>query len=102
MYAVVRKFNRMRSAGEAGRRAEAGLVPILRQSPGFRGYYVVRGGDEMIVSITMFDTQDAVQEAHRRAMDWIRDNLSDLVGGEPEVVSGEVMISATAPAEMAA
>jgi heme-degrading monooxygenase HmoA len=102
MYAVIRKFNRMRSPEEAERRAEAGFVPILRQSPGFRGYYVVRGGSEMIVSITLFKTQDAVQEAHRRAMDWIRDNLSDLVEGEPEVVSGEVVISAVAPAEMAA
>ena len=102
MYAVIRKFDRMRSPEEAGRRAEAGLVPILRQAPGFRGYYVVRGGDEMVVSITMFDTQDAVQEAHRRAMGWIKDHLGDLVGGEPEVISGEVVISATAPAEVAA
>jgi quinol monooxygenase YgiN len=102
MYAVIRKFNRMRSPEEAARRAEAGLIPILRQSAGFRGYYVVRSGDEMIVSITMFDTQDAVQDAHLRAVGWIKDNLSDLVDGEPEVISGEVVISATAPAEMAA
>ena len=101
MYAVIRKFNRMRSPEEAARRAEAGLIPILRQSPGFRGYYVVRSG-EMIVSISMFDTQDAVQDAHLRAVGWIKDNLSDLVDGEPEVISGEVVVSAAAPAEMAA
>jgi hypothetical protein len=102
MYAVIRKFNRMRSPEEAARRAEAGLIPILSQSPGFRGYYVVRSGDEMIVSITMFDTQDAVQDAHLRAVGWIKDNLSDLVDGEPEVISGEVIISAAVPAEMVA
>ena len=101
MYAVIRKFNRMRSPEEAARRAEAGLIPILRQSPGFRGYYVIRN-DEMIVSISMFDTQDAVQDAHLRAVGWIKDNLSDLVDGEPEVISGEVVISAAAHAEMAA
>jgi hypothetical protein len=34
MYAVIRKFNKMRSVEEVARRAEAGLVPILRQAPG--------------------------------------------------------------------
>ena len=29
MYAVIRKFNRMRSPEEAARRAEAGLIPML-------------------------------------------------------------------------
>ena len=43
-----------------------------------------------------------MQDAHLRAVGWIKDNLSDLVDGEPEVISGEVVISAAAPAEMAA
>jgi len=101
MYAVIRKFNKMRSIEEAGRRAETGLVPLLRQSPGFRGYYVVKGGDEMIVSITFFETEQAVQEAHRRAMDWVRDNLGDLIEGQPEVVAGEVVIDVPVHSEIA-
>jgi hypothetical protein len=36
----------------------------------------------------MFETPDAAQEAHRRAMDWIKDNLSDFVEGQPEVIKG--------------
>ena len=102
MYAVVRKFNKMRSVDEVARRAEAGLAPILRQSPGFQGYYVVNGGNDVGVSITLFDTRDAVQEAHRRAMAWIKDNLSDFYEGEPEVTMGEVVVSIAAPAGMAA
>jgi heme-degrading monooxygenase HmoA len=102
MYAVIRKFNKMRSIEEAGRRAQRGLVPILRQSPGFQGYYVVKGDNDMVVSITLFETQDAVQEAHRRAMAWIKDNLSDLVEGEPEVIAGEVVVSAPVQGAMAA
>ncbi len=91
----------MRSVEEVARRAEAGLVPILRQSPGFQGYYVVNGGNDVGVSITLFDTRDAVQ-AHRRAMAWIKDNLSDFYEGEPEVTMGEVVVSIAAPAGMAA
>ena len=102
MYAVIRKFNKMRSVEEVARRAEAGLVPILRQAPGFQGYYVVNGGNDVGVSITLFDTQDAVQEAHRRAMAWIKDNLGDLYEGEPDVTTGEVLVSVTGQGAMAA
>jgi heme-degrading monooxygenase HmoA len=102
MYAVIRKFNKMRPISEAARRAETGLVPILRQAPGFQGYYVVNAGNDMVVSISLFDTQEAVQEAHRRAMTWIKDNLSDLFEGQPEVITGEVLVSAQAQGKMAA
>ncbi len=102
MYAVIRKFNKMRSVEEAARRAEAGLAPILRQSPGFQGYYVINGGNNVGLSITLFDTQDAVQEAQRRAMAWIKDNLGDLYEGEPDVTTGEVLVSVTGQGAMAA
>jgi hypothetical protein len=91
MYAVVRKFNRMRSVDEAGRRAADGLGPILKQSPGFVAYYVVRFGDEMGGSITLFETREAAQEAHQKALGWIKANLADLTNAEPEVMSGEVL-----------
>jgi hypothetical protein len=43
MYAVVRKFTRMRSVPQAARRAEIGIGQILKQCPGFRGCYTVSG-----------------------------------------------------------
>jgi quinol monooxygenase YgiN len=101
MYAVMRKFNRMRSVGEAGRRAEAGLAPMLRQSQGFRGYYVVDAGNDVGLSFTVFETREAAQEAHQKAMAWVRQNLADLIDGEPEVISGEVVASVNAQAEPA-
>src|SRR5687767_12169246 len=57
MYAVIRKFNRMRNVEEAGRRVEAGLVSMMRQAQGFRGYYVVNGGGTVGCSISLFDNQ---------------------------------------------
>jgi hypothetical protein len=95
MFAVVRKFNRMRSIDEAGRRAAEGLGPILKASQGFIAYYVVRFGEEGGGSITLFETQQAAQDAHQKALAWIKTNLADLTEGEPEVISGEVMASVT-------
>jgi hypothetical protein len=96
MYAVIRKFSNMRNVEEAGRRAEAGLAPILRQSPGFRGYYVVNAGNNGGASISLFESQEAAEQAQKKAMAWIGENLADLAGGEPEIIAGQVLVSATA------
>jgi hypothetical protein len=45
MYLIIRKFDRLRSVSEAARRAESGIGQLLKQSPGFRGYYVFDAGD---------------------------------------------------------
>ena len=90
MYAVIRKL-RMRSIDEAGRRAIDGLGPILKQSSGFIGYHVVQFGPDTGGSISLFETREAAQAAHARAMTWIREDLADLTGGEPEVAEGEVL-----------
>src|SRR3954453_16304013 len=97
MYAVVRKF-KMRSIDEAGRRAAEGLGPVLKASQGFIAYHVVRFGEEAGGSITLFETQQAAQEAHKKALAWIKSNLADLTEGEPEVMSGEILASVTAQA----
>ena len=94
MYAVIRKLH-MRSVDEAGRRAADGLAPILKQSPGFAGYDVIRFAGDTGGSITLFDTKEAAEEAHRKALGWIKENLADLIEGEPEVMAGEVLAAIT-------
>jgi hypothetical protein len=42
----------MRSVDDAGRRAADGLASILKQSPGFAGYYVIRFAGDTGGSIT--------------------------------------------------
>jgi hypothetical protein len=96
MYAVLRKFNNMRNIDEAGRRAVDGLGPMLRQMPGFKGYYVFTGGGSVGASFTLFESQEAAQAAHQKALGWIRANLADLYEGEPEIVAGEVLGQVTA------
>jgi hypothetical protein len=96
MYAVVRKFNQMRSIDEAGRRAADGLGPIMKQSPGFIAYYIVRFGEQVGGSISLFESQRAAEDAHKKALSWLKSNLADLTEGEPEVMAGEVLAAVTA------
>jgi hypothetical protein len=57
MYVVIRKFTKMRSVAQAARRAESGIGQILKQAPGFRGYYVFDGGNGVGCSITLFENR---------------------------------------------
>jgi len=48
MYIVIRSTPRVRSIADAARRAKSGIGQILRESPGFRSYYVLDGGEASV------------------------------------------------------
>jgi hypothetical protein len=59
---------------------------------GFRAYYVIRT-DHGAVSISVYDDRSGAEESNRQAADWVRENLSDLSVGPPQITAGEVAIS---------
>ena len=95
MYVVIRKFNRMSSVAEAARRAESGLGLMLKQTPGFQGYYVFDAGDGVGGSISLFENREAALAANEKALVWIRASLTDVMDGEPEITMGEVLATVT-------
>ena len=47
MFTSIRKYKVKRgSMEEYARRVQEGFVPLTRQMPGFRGYYLLDGGPE--------------------------------------------------------
>jgi len=44
MYIFIRKYTKVRSVADAARRAKSGIGQILRESRGFRSYYVFGWG----------------------------------------------------------
>jgi hypothetical protein len=95
MYMVIRRFNRMRSVAEAARRAESGIGHMLKQAPGFQGYYVFDAGDGAGGSVTLFESKEAALAANEQALAWIRASLIDVIDGDPEVTIGEVLVTIT-------
>jgi hypothetical protein len=95
MYLVIRKFARIRSVPQAARRAESGIGQMLKQSPGFRGYYVFDAGGGVAGSVTLFDSREAAMAANEKAIASVRESLADLIDGEPEVIAGEVLAAVT-------
>lgn len=55
MYIVLRKYTEVRSVADAARRARSGIGQILRQSHGFKSYYVLDGGDGIGVALIIFE-----------------------------------------------
>ena len=92
MFCITRRFSSMSSVEEAAKRAEAGLAPILQSNPGFRGYYVIDGGDGVGVSISVFESREAAEKTRDEALAWIEKNLSDLYREPPLITAGEVIV----------
>jgi heme-degrading monooxygenase HmoA len=78
---------------EAVRRVEDGLVPIISSVPGFVEYDVVQVGEDVGITISVFETQEQTEESNRRAAEWVKQNLVPLAAGPHEIVAvGEVRI----------
>lgn len=91
MYAMIRCYRGTGSvAEEVGRRVTQGLLPSIRQSPGFVGYCALGSEDGDIYSISLFDTRQNADAAHARVREWVQANLRDLLPNPPEVMAGEV------------
>jgi hypothetical protein len=91
MYVIIRRFAHLHSVAEATRRAESGMGQLMKQSPGFQGYYIFDAGDGTGGSVTFFETRDDALAANEKALAWIHASLADLMDSEPEVTIGDVL-----------
>ena len=91
MYAMVRIY-----AGKGGLldglapRVRDGLVPLLRQAPGFQSYCCFASEDGHIVSVSAFDDRPTADAANAKVREWVGANLRDALPDPPEVLAGEV------------
>ena len=95
MYVVVRTFSNMQAIGDIARRAETGVGSILKQTPGFKGYYIFDAGDGLGGSVSFFETREAAVEANQKAIAWLKASIADLHEAEAEVMIGEVLTTVT-------
>ena len=92
-YLVIRQYQLApgRTMEELSAAVESGFVPILKQVPGFREYFLVES-NEGVVSISVFADQAGAEESTRRAADWIQQNLTGFFTGPPTVTTGSVWL----------
>src|ERR1700740_3082073 len=94
MFVIARKCRLARGAmPEVTRRVQESFVPLLRELPGFRDYYLLDGGPDVLISIRVFDSVDEALVSNEIAANWMRDNVLELVKGMPEVMAGNVLVA---------
>ena len=94
MFVAVRKYRvRRGSAAEWARRVQEGFVPLMRDLEGFQGYYLVDGGEDVVITVSMFDSADAALVSNTKAADWVRHNVLEFARGMPEVMVGDVLVA---------
>ena len=94
MFISIRKYNvRRGSAEELARRVGERFVPMIRQMPGFRGYYLLDGGPDVLITISIFDSADEAFASNEKAADWVRNNVLEFTKGMPEVMVGNALIA---------
>ena len=91
MYVALRRYKiKEGSMGEIAGRAQQGFVPLVSQIPGFVAYYGVDVGNDVVVTISLFQDQAGEEESTRRAADWVKQNVAEFVQGAVELTAGEV------------
>ena len=87
MYTVIRRYEGADDSAEVVRRAVEEFAPMLRERPGFQGYYAVDTGDGVLATITVFETEEAAVESTSAAAAWVRENLPELASMPPQVTA---------------
>ena len=94
MFIAIRKYRvRRGSTGEWAQRVRDGFVPLMRELAGFRGYYLLDGGPDALIAVSMFDNADDALASNERAADWVRNNVLELARGMPEIMVGDVLVA---------
>jgi hypothetical protein len=97
MYAAIRQATaRAGTAEELARRIKEGAIPIISDVEGFMAYYVVYAPDDTVTAISIFNNFASAEEANRRALAWIEQNLGPLLVGPALAVAGPVIVHTTA------
>ncbi len=91
MYASIRRY-RVTDAETLVTKFQEQFVERARTIDGFVGYFVVDGGDGTITTITLGETEEAVEVSDEQARHWVIEMAAHLVEGAPDVTGGEVRV----------
>ena len=90
MYVTVRKYQLKRSQAEVREAVMAGLVPILKASPGYQGHWIIDCTDGDVAGVSIFDSESNATAAQERTLDWVNAHIREYVVLPPDAMfSGE-------------
>ena len=94
MHAIVRRYDGIDQSRseELSKKVNETLLPSISKLPGFKGYFMIDAGNNVMTSIGLFEESAQADESTRVAANWLRDEkLETLLPNPPKVTSGEVV-----------
>ncbi len=96
MFTSIRKYTvRRGSVPELALRVRDGFLPLMRQIDGFKGYYLLDGGPDVLITVSIFESAAAALASNEKAAAWVRDNVLEFTRGMPDVMVGNVLVCET-------
>src|SRR5690349_3052852 len=94
MFSSIRRYTvEEGSVEELTRRVKEGFVPLVRKMKGYRGYYLVGGGDNVLIAMSVFETAEQAFDSNELAAAWFRNNVLESKTGTPEITVGDVLMA---------
>ena len=98
MHVTIRRYESIDQSrkNELVKKVDDGLLPALRELPGFSSYSLVDAGNGVVTSIGFFDTAAQADESTRFAASWLREQkLDTALPSPPKITSGEAVVHQT-------
>lgn len=80
------------SSGEMIQRVQEGFVPLVRKVPGFISYTVLQIGEDTLLTLSVFEDEDAAVESNRVASNWVPGNVAQFIRGLPQIMEATVVL----------
>ena len=77
MVARIATYSFTGDAQELGKRAEAGILPILKAQPGFKSYSVAIG-EGKVFSSSAWDSQAQAESGSAAVASWVAENMTEI------------------------
>jgi len=93
MHATIRRYESVDQSrkSELVKKVDEGLLPKLRELPGFNSYCLIDAGNGVMTSVGFFDTAAQADESTRVAGSWLREHkLETALPKPPMVTTGTV------------
>jgi hypothetical protein len=95
MFATIRRYEGIDQSrtSEVIKKVDEGLMPRLKDLPGFGGYSLIDTGNGVISSVAFYETSAQADESTKVAADWIRgEELGSALPDPPKITTGEVVV----------
>ena len=97
-FASVRVYEGIDAAdqSEIWRLVDGVFLPILQEVPGFIGYYLIQTDGDMLVAVSLFDSQEQASASNELAREFVAENLAPLLPNPPRIIEGTVNVESVA------